>query len=38
MRVEMMKSMLGQKPEEKMKRASASSMLDELGWLMGTTV
>ncbi len=38
MKVEMMKSMLGQKPEEKMKRASACSMLDEFGWLMGTTV
>ena len=38
MKVEMMKAMLGKvNPDEKMKRASALSMLDELGWIMSTS-
>ena len=38
MKIEMMKAMLGKvNPDEKMKRASALSMLDELGWIMGTS-
>ncbi len=37
MRIEMMKAMLGKvNPDEKMKRASKLSMVDELGWLMRT--
>jgi hypothetical protein len=37
MKVEMMKSMLGKvNPNEKMKRASALAMVDELGWLLRT--
>jgi hypothetical protein len=38
MKVEMMKAMLGKvNPDEKMKRASALAMVDELGWILGTS-
>lgn len=38
MKLEMMKAMLGKvNPDEQMKRASALSMLDELGWILGTS-
>jgi len=38
MKIEMMKALLGKvNPDEKIKRASAMSFIDELGWLMSTT-